>query len=482
MCISRGLSSGSTRSPGAPLRSSASGSPRGDTRRGQVTVRRRSPRRRGLSQSDRVSGPVEGPSAEPATGVRIYTVAELSREIRSLLENSFPWVTVRGQVSNLSRPQSGHIYFSLVEDAGLGGTSRISAPQIPAVLWRSSAARLRFELESGMKVLVTGRLTVYEPRGSYQIVAERVAPEGIGDLQLAFEQTKERLRREGLFDTARKRPLPFLPRRIGLVTSPSGAAMRDFLRIVYQRYPEAWVRVVGVRVQGEGAAEEIAAAIDRLQEPAAGVDVIVVARGGGSIEDLWAFNEECVARALSRSSVPTVSAIGHEVDFTIADFVADSRAPTPTAAGEYIVADLDDLLERLASERLRLGLGLRRHLERRRALLDLTASGSQVLKNPQMIVEARFELLDRMGEALQNRLYNLLRQWDDSLFLLVSRLDGLSPLSVLSRGYSVTTAADGRVVRDARELNPADRITVRFHRGRARASVEETESDSGAGP
>lgn len=421
------------------------------------------------------SRPRRGRGSVPPGGDGVYTVAGLSSRIRELLEGELDRVSVRGQVTNLGRPQSGHLYFSLVDEEGGGRGSRFSSPQVPVVVWRSTAARLRFRIENGQKVLVSGRIGVYEPRGTYQVIADRVAPEGTGELQLAFEQLKAKLQGEGLFAPERKRPLPYMPRRIGLVTSPTGAAIRDFLRMLYERHPRAWVRLAPAPVQGSGAGEGIARAIDALQRPEPQVEVVVLTRGGGSLEDLWAFNEESVARALARCTLPTVCAVGHEVDFTIADFVADWRAPTPTAAAECVAPDVQELERSLADRGRRLAAALRavaraKELELGRALR------SRVLREPQTIVERRFEGLDRAVEALENSLYNRLRQCDDALFTLTARLEGLSPLAVLARGYSVVTAEDGTVVRDAALLADGDPIQIRFSRGQARALIANAEA------
>ncbi len=399
------------------------------------------------------------------------SVGDFTRRLRGAIESSFGKVSVRGQISNLSRPQSGHLYFSLVDDEGTA--SRFSSAQLPAVLWRSTVARLRFRPQNGMKVVVTGSVALYEPRGVYQLVGDRVIPEGVGELQLAFEELRDRLAAEGLFEDERKRPLPYLPRRIGIVTSPSGAALHDFLRIVTRRQSRIWVRVAGVRVQGAGAADEIARAIDSVGRPGE-VDVLVLARGGGSLEDLWAFNEEVVARALHRCRVPTVSAIGHEVDFTIADFVADHRAATPTAAASAVIPDGQELGLRLDGLRRRLGLGLRAASHDGEVALERLAS-SRRLRDPQLIVEERLEALDDARAALENHLYKRLDRWDDSLFRLATKLDGLSPFAVLERGYSVTLDGDGRPVRSASQLAPGQQVRLRFRSGEARARIEEVE-------
>ncbi|MDP7386726.1 MAG: exodeoxyribonuclease VII large subunit, partial [Nitrospinota bacterium] len=267
---------------------------------------------------------------------QVYTVSALTREIREHLETGYPDVWVEGEISNLRRPASGHLYLTLKDEKA----------QLRAILFRMVASRLRFDIEDGLKVLARGRLTVYEPRGEYQLTADHIEPMGVGPLELAFQQTCERLRKEGLFDEGRKRPLPFFPKRVGIVTSLSGAAVRDILRILHDRAPGVQVLIAPVRVQGAGAAAEIAGAFADLNRQN-DVDVIIAGRGGGSIEDLWAFNEEGVARAIFASRIPVISAVGHEVDFTVADFVADARAPTPTAAAEMAVPRTADLAARL---------------------------------------------------------------------------------------------------------------------------------------
>jgi len=327
-----------------------------------------------------------------------------------------------------------------------------------------------------MKVIVVGRLATYEARGTYQVVADKVAPDGIGELQLAFDALKAKLAAEGLFDPARKRPLPFLPRRIGLVTSPTGAALRDFLRVLADRYPGASVRISPARVQGEGAAEEIARALAVFEREPGDVEVIVLARGGGSVEDLWAFNEEVVARAIVRASVPVISAVGHEVDVTIADYAADVRAPTPTRAAELVVPDRRELFDRLRNAIPRLDLGIARALDRHRQAVDSLAA-SRSLQEPQVAFRERFETLERLARDLENHLYNRLRSCHDAVRIEAARLDSLSPLAVLSRGYAVVVASDGRMVRQASELEVGTQVTLRLSRGRAEAQVLVVEPD-----
>ena len=274
----------------------------------------------------------------------ILTVSELTQKVKTRLETDFEEVWVEGEISNLRRPSSGHSYLTLKDEKS----------QIRAVIFRFMGRYLKFEPQDGMLVICRGKMSVYEPRGEYQLILDYMEPKGVGALQLAFEQLKEKLAREGLFATEHKKPLPYLPRKIGIVTSPTGAAVKDLLNVIGRRFPTMSILISPVKVQGEGSAQEIARAVDELNL-VQGIDVIIVARGGGSLEDLWSFNEECVARAIYRSSIPVVSAVGHEIDFTIADFVADLRAPTPSAAGELVVRDKGELVNFIESlsDRLR---------------------------------------------------------------------------------------------------------------------------------
>jgi exodeoxyribonuclease VII large subunit len=406
-----------------------------------------------------------------STRQKVWSVGEFTRQVRGILESTFDSLQVRGQIGNITRAQSGHIYMNLVDDED-GGKSRISSSQLRVVMWRGQAARLRFEPETGMKVVVSGKITVYEPKGEYQLVAARLEPEGVGELQLAFEQLKAKLQDEGLFDIERKTELPFFPERIGLVTSSSGAAVRDFLRTLYSRNGQAQVRLVPVRVQGEGAALEVARAIELLQRDDAGVDAIVLTRGGGSLEDLWAFNEEVVARAIAASGIPVVSAIGHEVDFTIADFVADERAATPTAAASLVSPDRGELLRRLDANQRRLALGLRSWADRGESELA-RCRASRYLSDPQLVVEERLEHLDRVLGDLRLLAAGRLDEMEHRLSLLGARLETLSPYAVLKRGYAVALDAAGEVVSDAEDLSVGDLLRLRLDQGEAGVKVEE---------
>jgi len=385
-------------------------------------------------------------------------------------------------VSNFSRPASGHLYFSLKDEAAI----------LRCVMFRSAAARLKFVPKDGAKVLVAGRVSVYEKGGQYQLYADTIEPRGQGALQLAFEQLKKKLAAEGLFEEARKKPLPFLPQRIGIVTSPTGAVIRDMLHVLGRRFPGFHAILNPVRVQGEGAAEEIAAAIaefNRLDN----VDVIIVARGGGSLEDLWPFNEETVARAIAASALPTISAVGHETDYTIADFAADRRAPTPSAAAEIVMPARAELVARIQTDLRQLRQALAdvvpQYAQRVDDLMEsLTHALEGFLDTEQVRAEDLAQelaramdtrlrsdrvLLDGFCHELPRVITNRLHTEKVRLDGLLRRLDALSPLAVLRRGYSLTTDADGCVICRARDVKPGERVTTRLAEGRLTSEVLE---------
>ncbi len=371
--------------------------------------------------------PPDNPSDAKAAGKppKLFSVSELNRIIKDLLEQTFYPFWIQGEVSNLTLHRSGHVYFTLKD----------SASQIKAVFFRGVATAQQLGLAEGMAVEVLGRLTVYEPSGQYQLVIDRIRPKGAGQLQQRFEELKRRLQAEGLFDAERKRPIPALPACIGVVTSPEGAAIHDFLQILGRRFADAHVRIVPAAVQGERAADEIVAGIELLNARRA-CDVIVVTRGGGSLEDLWPFNEEKLARAVAASKIPVISAVGHEVDFTICDFVADFRAPTPSAAAELVVGRKADFLEKLETCRgrmravllLRLG-ELRRRVER--------AARSPVFREPAHLVQRSQQRVDeltlRLGRALQARHALALARLEKAS----AKLAALNPCAVLNRGYAI---------------------------------------------
>lgn len=401
---------------------------------------------------------------------KIYTVSELTRLVRDCLESRFPAVWVTGEISNLRTPGSGHLYFTL-KDANA---------QLRAVIWRGVASRLRFRLEDGLKVIAFGSISVYEARGEYQLIITQLEPKGVGALQLAFEQLKRKLEAEGLFDPSRKRPLPFLPQRIGIVTSPSGAAIRDMLTIIARRFPFVHIILAPVRVQGEGAAQEIAQAIDDLNRfsassPENAIDVLIVGRGGGSLEDLWAFNEEPVARAIFHSAIPVVSAVGHEIDFTIADFVADVRAATPSAAAELVVPRLEELEDTLSDLSARLVNALRAKAEQTRQLLDSILS-SHGFRAPLERVRQWQQRLDEVAQRIYLAAKRHVASKDERLATLSGQIESLSPLKVLSRGYSITTIGEPpRLVKDAVQVRPGDTIATRLHHGRLISRVESSQ-------
>ena len=414
-----------------------------------------------------------------------WTVTELTRRIRGILESGFPAVYLEGEISNLSRPASGHLYFTLKDETA----------QIAAVVWRSDLIRMACTPREGMRVRVRGRVTVYEKRGAYQLTVSKLEEAGEGALFQQFEKLKRKLEAEGLFDSSRKRPLPLLPRHIGVVTSPTGAAIRDILKVLKRRFPNLHVLIAPVRVQGVGAAAEIAAAIDELNARG-GLDVLIVGRGGGSLEELWCFNEEPVARALARSKIPVISAVGHETDFTISDFVADLRAPTPSAAAEVVVGRKEDFLAHLDRARRRLGAGIRIRWEQVQRRVEICRRSS-VFKEPAHLVRILRERLVRHRQVLRHSLegawrerqqrtdelgQRALRALQDrrlgarrDLDRLTVQLRVLNPLNVLERGYSLTQRTDGRVVRNAAEVNPGERLRTRLARGSIEVEVKRNE-------
>ncbi|MBU2648855.1 exodeoxyribonuclease VII large subunit [bacterium] len=431
------------------------------------------------------------------------TVTQLTREIKHLLEENLGQVFLQGEISNLARPGSGHLYFNIKDDNA----------QIAGVMFRSVAQRVRFTLENGLEVLLHGRITVYEPRGSYQLIVDKVEPLGAGALQLAFEQMKARLAGEGLFDSAHKKPLPFLPRGIGIVTSPTGAAIRDILNVLGRRFPSIPVLLNPVSVQGDAAAKEIAAAIGHFQKME-DIDLLIIGRGGGSVEDLWAFNEEVVARAIFHSRIPIISAVGHETDFTIADFVADLRAPTPSAAAELAVPLLSDLTARIETARGRLitvlhqlfqiysdrlhqyqkrmrspQWGIQRHMQRLDELSDRLcniirnrlqwAGNRQAHIHQQLVYHSP---LNRIEKA-QNRILDLERQLMFQTGLILERkrnrlqklshiLNAASPLSIMERGYAIVKDPENRPLTSIKSVTVNSRFSVQVSDGQIQGRVE----------
>ena len=437
---------------------------------------------------------------------KIFSVSELSQGIKNLLEREYPDVWVTGEVSNFRAAASGHLYFTLKD----------ATAQLRAVCFRNQARYLKFKPQDGISVIARGHLSVYEARGEYQLYVEYLEPAGLGALQLAFEQLKQKLAAEGLFDIARKKPLPLLPRAIGVVTSPTGAVIRDILRILRRRFRNMNVLIYPVKVQGEGAAGEVVEGVKYFnREP--NVDVVIVARGGGSLEDLWAFNEEVVARAIAASGIPVISAVGHETDFTIADFVADLRAPTPSAAAELVVHRKQDFLTELEdrarrmTQIVRLQLSearqrlteLRMHhafqtlatrlAERAQRVDDAVASlersmrsllnraGQEWLRASAGVVRYDFrrllglkraELDDRLGR-FDAALRRFLTERHNRLVHVEAILKERGPLTILLRGYSITRDAAGKIVRDTEAVVLGSDISVRLARGELRAIVRD---------
>lgn len=403
----------------------------------------------------------------PPSGVRVLSVGDLTRSVKELLEEHHGDVWVEGEVSNLARPASGHQYLTLKDE---------DAP-LKAVVYRGIALRLKFDLRDGMHIIARGRLTVYEPRGEYQLLIEELQPKGVGPLELAFRQLKEKLSLLGYFEPRRKRPLPRMPQRVALITSATGSAIRDMLEVFARRWPavEAWV--CPVRVQGDEAAPEIAAMIgllNRVSGPGSvrPVDVLVLARGGGSLEDLWPFNEEIVAHAIFRSMVPVVTGIGHEDDLTIADLVADRRSLTPTEAAERLVPDRAEMLATLEDSAGRLRSLLARRLELARSRLEQLAD-RPCLRRPVENIRLRERRVDELAERMHRAMARSVERGRQRLQAAVGKLEGLSPLAVLSRGYSVTRRLeDLRVVQGTDEVGQGDWLVTRVCRARIISRVE----------
>lgn len=392
------------------------------------------------------------------------TVTQVTQYIKRLLEQDqvLAQVCVRGELSNYKLHSSGHHYFTLKDEGAV----------ISCVMFRSDALRLRFRPENGMKVILAGRVGLFPKSGQYQIYVSHMQPDGVGDLAMAFEQLKQRLGAQGYFDEEYKKPLPAFPRRVALVTSPTGAAVRDMIRILGRRWPLAEVLVCPVRVQGEGAAEEIAAMLDYVDGHRL-ADVILTGRGGGSMEDLWAFNEELVAQAIFRCETPVVSAVGHEPDVTIADFVADVRAATPSHAAQLAVPDGEELRQWLLQQRARLCSGMERTLAQGRLRLKRMAE-SRAMQSPEGAFRQKELLLDLLRQRWERCASALPAQGRQRLAALAARMDALSPLKVLARGYGMVTRGEG-LVRSVEEVSPGERIAVRLRDGRLECTVERIE-------
>ncbi|HSA78892.1 MAG TPA: exodeoxyribonuclease VII large subunit [Nitrospirota bacterium] len=393
----------------------------------------------------------------------ILTVTHLTIQIKNLLEGNFPDIWVEGEISNLSIPQSGHAYFTLKDEQS----------QIRSVLFRSSQRFLKFTLQHGMQVICRGRVSVYEPRGEYQLIVDYIEPKGIGALQLAFEQLKAKLEKEGLFDLDHKRPLPLLPQRIGIITSPTGAAIRDMLRVIKRRHPRMHILIYPVPVQGIEAAPAIVEAIQFFNQNQ-NVEVMIVGRGGGSLEDLWAFNEEPVARAIYASKIPVISAVGHETDYTISDFVADLRAPTPSAAAEMVVKSEESFREFISSLESSLIKSIRQQIDLTRAA---RREFTRLLGDPRRLLEQYVQRVDELTGRLATGLRHHVRRDRALLTALTAGLAHLNPLGILSRGYSVTRKLpEGVILKDASNVRPGDLLNTKLHNGEIVSRVEKSNS------
>lgn len=441
------------------------------------------------------------------TEKRIFTVTEFTNLLKGILEDNLTDVWIDGEVSNLRDPASGHLYFTLKDENS----------QIRAVLFKYQKRRAKFELKDGMRIIAHGRITVYSPRGEYQIVADHLEPKGLGALQKAYEQLKEKLAKEGLFDETHKKPIPSLPKKIGIVTSATGAALQDMLNIIDRRFTNIHILIYPVKVQGDGAAEEITMAIEELNT-LPDIDVIITGRGGGSIEDLWAFNEEIVARAIFKSRIPVISAVGHETDFTIADFAADMRAPTPSAAAELVIKNKKELIDKILSLQKRLVdiyknkiVLLKNHVENLAQKRNYLAPIKRINEYQQRMDDILFtmdksitSLFNSKREKINNLVKNIyyvgpvnrLAGLKESFFTLeremrkvvkyrltvinsniqglMKRLDSVSPLSVLERGFSICTKFPSlEVIKEASDVHKGDKIDVRLYQGELICTIED---------
>lgn len=390
----------------------------------------------------------------------VISVSQLSTLLKEVLETAFPHVWVMGEISNCTRAASGHYYLTLKDDTA----------QIRAVIWRNTAQRIRFEIQDGLQVIASGPIDVYEARGTYQLTIEDLIPQGLGPLELAFRQLHDRLASEGLFRTERKRPLPRFPRKVALVTSPTGAAVKDLLQVMTRRWKNCSIVIVPVPVQGDGAAAQIAAALRRVHLIPE-VDVVVTGRGGGSLEDLWAFNEEIVARAIHDCPIPVISAVGHEIDVTIADLVADRRALTPSEAGELVVPNSEEIHAELKGLRLQLASALQSKAQRARLKLE-SLSSRRVFTHPLERIRESSRRLDEIIEKAVRACRQRLLATRQLLHSQSNQLDALSPLRVLDRGYSLTFRQNDRSpLRAASQLSPGDVIDTYLSTGKIVSEV-----------
>lgn len=406
--------------------------------------------------ADMVSVPQSGPEA--------LTVTQLNEYIKAKIDSDgfLAHVTVKGEISNFTNHyKTGHFYFTIKDEGSL----------IKAVMFRSAASKLNFVPENGMKILARGRVSAFVRDGQYQLYCEGMEPDGIGALYFAFEQLKKKLSAEGLFDEARKRSLPKIPTRIGVITSPTGAAIRDIINILGRRFPYAKVILYPALVQGADAAPSLIAGMQYFNTQK-NVDVIIIGRGGGSIEDLWAFNNEELARTVAASAIPTISAVGHETDFTICDFVADRRAPTPSAAAELAVPETHELMHKIDNIIGRMSLLLSRRIESGRQILDFYKTQG-IFAHPERMLEERKMQLLMLGQRLDSSIAAKLTADQNRLAQRAAKLEALSPLGILSRGYSVATGADGRVISSVQDVVVGDEFALQLTDGKIRATVKE---------
>jgi exodeoxyribonuclease VII large subunit len=389
------------------------------------------------------------------------SVSQLTWHIKNLLERSVPKVWVEGEISDLSRPSSGHLYFTLKDDQS----------QVRAVIWRTAAQRMPFKLKDGMAVICCGGIEVYAPRGSYQLIVNKVQPKGIGELQLAFQQLHQKLAAQGLFDPDRKKPLPRFPKRIGFVTSPSGAALHDFLEAAHGLWSDFELTIIPARVQGEQAASEISRGIRLAQKLTPALDLLIVGRGGGSMEDLWCFNDEVVVRALAACKIPTVSAVGHEIDVTLSDLAADARALTPTHAAQLVFPNRAEVNSLMVQMRRRANGAVWGRVKALKQRLHNYTHRS-VLARPHAIHQQRKQMIDELELRTRSVMFRLVKMKREKVAGLARATEALSPLNVLQRGYSVTTTAAGRPLLSSQEIEVGDTVETILSEGRLVCRVE----------
>ena len=386
------------------------------------------------------------------------TVTEFTITLKHLIETNFNKVSIQGEISGLSRPSSGHFYFTLKDDQA----------QVAAVMFRSAAALSPFDLENGMEVVLYGRISVYEPRGNYQIIVSKIEPLGAGALQLAFEKLKTKLATEGLFDPSKKKQLPYLPKGIGIITSPTGAAIQDLINVIHRRFPSMPIFINPVPVQGDGASKEISEAIDQFQD-FADVDLVILGRGGGSIEDLWAFNEEPVVRAIARSKKPIISAVGHEIDFTLSDFAADLRAPTPSAAAELAVPVKNDLINHIDHSRQLLAQRVQNIIDHKKNRLE---SLKERIRSPEWFIDSQRLRIDDLQRRLSFQIQAQLDKKRARLQQAQGILNSLNPKLVMNRGYAAITDSKNHFVDSVKQVSKNQTVMIHLSDGDLQSKVQ----------